>query len=804
MTLFRRPGSQQRHSQTSSARKRTTGLRSKPRLELLEDRLAPAAITVTTTADDLTPNDGSVSLREAITAINNGSSLGDPDIIAQNPGTFGVNGTINFNISASQTVQTINVGSTGLGALPALLARITINGYTEPGASPNTLANGDNARILIELNGANAGPNADGLLIGTTGAGSMIEGLAINRFSLNGLEAQGGGDTIAGNFVGTNPAGSAAEPNQNDGIRISNSSNSTIGGTTPNARNVVSGNSVDGIHIVGSTGAPATGNLIRGNFVGVNAAGTGSVGLRPSGITSALIGTVAGNALAGIEISGGTANTIGGFIAASANVVGFNTDGIALDDGAQGNLIQGNFSGVGADGVTPVGNLLHGIVVRSDDNLSPPLGPGQANEPATSGNIIGLNPGAAFSGLGNLIEFNGAAGVALFGSPPPNNATPLQNSGNSILGNSISQNGLNNPAAIGIDLSNQFVYPKDDGATPGNAPHGAANDPNNFQSFPTLTAVTPSGSSTTIGGHLIQAASPNTSFRIEFFANDFNMSGGHYEGQNFLGATNVTTNAAGQASFLVTLNVPVAVGRFLTATATNLTPDPSSQAGAVNVFNTSELSPALFVGNANQAFVFKVFRDLLGRLPDPGGLAAFAQLMNQGFSPTQVVQTIEGSLEYRAREVQNLYTRLLHRSADAGGLIAFANMLGAGGTVAQVEVGLLASGEYFANRGGGTDAGFVSALYLDLLGRSADASAQSWVNALNSQSLTRAQVAADILNSGEGLRDLVQGFYTEFLFRSASSSEVTVWVHALQNGVSQEAALAAILGSTESFHNPGF
>jgi hypothetical protein len=397
-----------------------------------------------------------------------------------------------------------------------------------------------------------------------------------------------------------------------------------------------------------------------------------------------------------------------------------------------------------------------------------------------------------------------AAGVALFGSPPPNNATPLQNSGNSILANSISQNGLNNPAATGIDLSNQFVYPKDDGATPGNAPHGAANDPNNFQSFPTLTAVTPNGSSTTIGGHLIQAASPNTSFRIEFFANDFNMSGGHYEGQNFLGATNVTTNAAGQASFLVTLNVPVAVGRFLTATATNLTPDPSSQAGAVNVFNTSELSPALFVGNANQAFVFKVFRDLLGRLPDPGGLAAFAQLMSQGFSPTQVVQTIEGSLEYRAREVQNLYTRLLHRSADAGGLIAFANMLGAGGTVAQVEVGLLASGEYFANRGGGTDAGFVNALYLDVLGRSADASAESWVNALNSQSLTRAQVAADILNSGEGLRDLVQGFYTEFLFRSASSSELNVWVHALQNGVSQEAALAAILGSTESFHNPGF
>src|SRR5262249_12014239 len=69
-----------------------------PRLERLEDRLAPALITVTTTSDDLTPNDGSVSLREAITAINAGNDLGDPDILAQNPGTFGTNDTIRFNI----------------------------------------------------------------------------------------------------------------------------------------------------------------------------------------------------------------------------------------------------------------------------------------------------------------------------------------------------------------------------------------------------------------------------------------------------------------------------------------------------------------------------------------------------------------------------------------------------------------------------------------------------------------------------------------------------------------------------------
>src|SRR5262245_644711 len=278
-------------------------------LEKLEDRLAPAVITVTSTNDALnapSSEDGTVSLREAITSINNGADF-NADVTANRTGTYGVNDTINFNISASGTVQTIAVGSTGNGALPALTLPMTINGYTEQGATVNTLANSDNAKILIELNGANAGANADGLLVGTTGAGSTIQGLAITRFSANGIELQGDGNTVAGNFVGTNPAGNAASPNQVDGIRISNSSNNIIGGMTPGARNIASGNLIDGIHVVGTTATPATGNLIQGNFVGVNAAGTGSVGIKSIGGAA---GTPGGNDFFGIEISGGKANTV--------------------------------------------------------------------------------------------------------------------------------------------------------------------------------------------------------------------------------------------------------------------------------------------------------------------------------------------------------------------------------------------------------------------------------------------------------------------------------------------------------------
>src|SRR3954470_10796623 len=100
----------------------------------LEPRRLFATVTVTANVDDLTPNNGSVSLREAITAINAGNSLGDPDITIQSPGTYGTNDTINFNI-AGAGVKTIAPGS----ALPTITKPVKINGYSQGIATPNTL-----------------------------------------------------------------------------------------------------------------------------------------------------------------------------------------------------------------------------------------------------------------------------------------------------------------------------------------------------------------------------------------------------------------------------------------------------------------------------------------------------------------------------------------------------------------------------------------------------------------------------------------------------------------------------------------
>ncbi len=127
---------------------------------------------------------------------------------------------------------TIHVGGTGLGALPTITDPVIIDGYSQPGSSPNTNGPGlgDNAVPLIELDGTGAGASANGLTI--TAGSSTVRGLVIDRFSGNGLALSDNGDNvIQGNFIGTDAAGTAGLGNGGDGVRIVNSSDNQIGGT---------------------------------------------------------------------------------------------------------------------------------------------------------------------------------------------------------------------------------------------------------------------------------------------------------------------------------------------------------------------------------------------------------------------------------------------------------------------------------------------------------------------------------------------------------------------------------------------
>jgi CSLREA domain-containing protein len=122
---------------------------------------------------------------------------------------------IDFSISGGE-VQTITPSS----ALPAITEQVTIDGYTQPGASPNTLAKGTNALLKVELNGANAGNGAPGLDI--QASDTVVRGLVINRFHNLGVEVKRdvANVSIEGNFIGTDPSGTIDRGNLFEGVRL--------------------------------------------------------------------------------------------------------------------------------------------------------------------------------------------------------------------------------------------------------------------------------------------------------------------------------------------------------------------------------------------------------------------------------------------------------------------------------------------------------------------------------------------------------------------------------------------------------
>jgi hypothetical protein len=261
---------------------------------------------VTTTSDA-----GAGSLRQAI---------GDADAHAGKS-------TIVFSIPGGG-VQTIALRS----GLPRITAPVTLDGTTQPGFTTTP---------IIVLDGTSAG-GASGLTVGSGGGGSTILGLVIDDFTQDGILVEDNGVTVVGNYIGIDATGTTAEPNALEGIEVE-SSNDTIGGTTPGSGNVLSGNGFYGLRINGTAGA--IDNTVEGNYIGTNAAGAGAVA----------------NSRVGIYIQGSAGNTIGGLTSTpgtgAGNVISGNGGvglGINLNLvlGSRANVVEGNVIGLDATGST--------------------------------------------------------------------------------------------------------------------------------------------------------------------------------------------------------------------------------------------------------------------------------------------------------------------------------------------------------------------------------------------------------------------------------------------------------------------
>jgi hypothetical protein len=527
---------------------------------------AGATFTVTNVTDS-----GAGSLRQAIIDAN---AAGGAD-------------TIEFNIVGSG-VQTI-VPAT---PLPPITGPVTIDGYTQSGAAPNTNGPdlGTNAVLLIEIDGTNTGEeNTDAILwLKPTADGSTVRGLVLNRAASSGIRIEGtDGVVIEGNFIGTNPTGTAGLGNAFVGILVNEAAaNVTIGGTTPAARNLISGNTFNGIVYGQAGGTGGTNHLVQGNLIGTDASG--------------------GNAIPGqekgIETVAPTSNIlIGGTTAAARNVVSGNTVyGIRFRGTGAGKVASGNYTGTNPAGSAPVPNGSYGIEVEASDvtiggtaegagNLASGNGLNgillfNATGAVVQGNLVGTDATGTFAiangtdgvvvatngaviggvndGEGNTIAYNLDEGIEVQGLTGAL-------TGNPIRGNSIYSNG-----GIAIDLGG-------DGVT-ANDPLDADGGPNTRQNYPIIASAVPTApSGTQVQGTLDSA--PSTAYLLDFYASpscearpqDFT------EGLLYLGTENVVTDGNGHATFDVALDFTIEVGQPVTVSAT----DPNG--------HTSELSPRI-------------------------------------------------------------------------------------------------------------------------------------------------------------------------------------------------------------------
>lgn len=296
--------------------------------------------------------------------------------------------------------------------------------------------------IGTDISGATALPNYNGIFVsGSTSnqIGGATPGagnlISGNRFSGVWLEyLSAPGNVIAGNKIGTNVSGTLAVPNYS-GVILSTASGNTIGGTQTGAGNLISGNTYDGVHIV----MTSTLNSLMGNSIGTDLTGQAAIP-NPTGI---LIGSSSSN------------NTVGGSAAGSGNLVSGNSwVGIQIQRSATvGNRILGNKIGTNPTGSSPLPNGIGIVVISARDTI---IGGADVTTPWVCDgpcNLVSGNSGAG-------VQIQGVSAGSVQPAQPASSHSveagrAAENQNNQVLGNFIGTNisgTLDLPNEIGVSL----------------------------------------------------------------------------------------------------------------------------------------------------------------------------------------------------------------------------------------------------------------------------------------------------------------------------------------------------------------
>jgi hypothetical protein len=480
-------------------------------------------------------------------------------------------------------------------------------------------------RYVVAPNGA------EGVLIASSSnfvggpaaeAGNLISSNGSDGVGIVGPEATR--NNVQGNYIGVGPGGGfrfgTGHPgNIGDGVRIDNSSDNKIGGTSAADGNVISANGGAGVRIIGASAAR---NLVQGNDIGLTADGISALGNGQEGVAifsadnvvdhrnviatnlrgvllsgpgaigntvqDNLIGTDPagtgdlGNALEGVRIDNASDNLVTGNATGSQVISGNDVGVLIIGNAATRNRVLGNFIGTDITGTFDLGNSQEGVRIENAPGNSIG-GSSSADRNVISANHWGVvitGPQSLFNvvqgnsigtgitgqeGLGNELDgvlVNQTASSNLIGGMPAaaGNAIAFnRRDGVRIEDVSVSNTILSNRIYANLGLGINLAAPD----APGDADIG----PNRLQDAPTLTSVATSIGSTTIRGLL--NSTPNTTFTIQFFYNSPLDPTGRGEGGQFVGQVTTASGADGVASYSVNIPTILKAGQFVTATATD-------------------------------------------------------------------------------------------------------------------------------------------------------------------------------------------------------------------------------------------
>jgi titin len=428
---------------------------------------------------------GTGSLRQAI--LNANTNAG-PDTI-----TFQISGAAPHTITLSN-------------ALPAVTVPVTIDATTQP----------DYVNVpVVELNGASAGSGSIGLQLNS--AFITVKGLAINRFSGEGMVLNSVSNIVQGNFIGTDTTGTIARGNGNAGIWVESAGN-LIGGTNAGNGNLISGGNNSGLYVLNGGS-----NTIQGNWIGPGAGGTNALG----------------NINYGIMLNGSGGNLIGGGAVGASNVISGNgSSGVFLNGpNSSGNVIQCNFIGTDYHGHLVVSNANDGITV--DGAPSNTISGNVISGNATNGVYL-TGPGA----VGNIVAGNfigtDAAGKLALGNHTAG-VTISAASGNFIGPSNVISGNLNDGIFLTGGTSGNFVQ----GNIIGLSAAGTNALPNGFNGISISGAA-----SNTIGGVVTAArnlisGNANNGVGILMVTDTLNTVCGNYIGTDVTGTNAVANVLAG-------------------------------------------------------------------------------------------------------------------------------------------------------------------------------------------------------------------------------------------------------------------